>query len=47
MSVFSNASAVCELLRGGLAAEGFKLAEKGKHSGEFGVTDEPRGKRGG
>jgi hypothetical protein len=42
----SRASAVRELLRRGLAAEGFKLAEEGKHSGEFGVMEEPRGRRG-
>lgn len=35
----SRASAVRELLRRGLAAEGFELAETGKQSGAFGVTD--------
>lgn len=35
----SRAAAVCELLRRGLAAEGFKLAEIGKHSSAFGVTE--------
>jgi hypothetical protein len=35
----SRAAAVRELLRRGLAAEGFKLAEIGKHSSSFGVTD--------
>jgi hypothetical protein len=35
----SRASAVRELLRRGLAAEGFTLAETGKHSSSFGVTD--------
>jgi hypothetical protein len=35
----SRASAVRELIRRGLAAEGFKLAETGKHSGSYGVTD--------
>ncbi|PZF76294.1 hypothetical protein DK847_13970 [Aestuariivirga litoralis] len=35
----SRASAVRELLRRGLAAEGFDLAPDGKQSGEFGVTD--------
>jgi hypothetical protein len=34
----SRAAAVRELLRRGLAAEGFKLAETGKHSSSFGVT---------
>jgi hypothetical protein len=33
----SRASAVRELLRRGLAAEGFRLAEAGTRSGEFGV----------
>jgi len=35
----SRASAVRELLRRGLAAEGFELAPGGKQSGEFGVTE--------
>lgn len=35
----SRASAVRELMRRGLAAEGFKLAETGKHSAAFGVTE--------
>jgi hypothetical protein len=35
----SRASAVRELLRRGLMAEGFKLAEVGKNSAGFGVTD--------
>jgi len=35
----SRAAAVRELLRRGLAAEGFKLAENGKHSSSYGVTD--------
>jgi hypothetical protein len=35
----SRASAIRELLRRGLAAEGFKLAAIGKHSSAFGVTD--------
>lgn len=35
----SRASAVRELLRRGLAAEGFSLAPGGKQSGEFGVTE--------
>jgi hypothetical protein len=38
----SRASAVRELLRRGLAAEGFELAETGKQSGEFGVTEDER-----
>jgi hypothetical protein len=35
----SRASAVRELLRRGLSAEGFNLAEPGMKSVEFGVTD--------
>ncbi|MFN4143669.1 hypothetical protein [Aestuariivirga sp.] len=35
----SRAAAVRELLRRGLAAEGFGLAPEGKHSGAFSVTD--------
>jgi hypothetical protein len=35
----SRASAVRELLRRGLRAEGFSLAEAGKQSSAFGVTD--------
>lgn len=38
----SRAAAVRELLRRGLAAEGFALAPGGKQSGEFGVTDEAK-----
>jgi hypothetical protein len=34
----SRASAIRELLRRGLVAEGFKLAEVGKRSSAFGVT---------
>lgn len=34
----SRASAVRELLKRGLAAEGFDLAEGGSKSGDFGVT---------
>jgi hypothetical protein len=41
----SRASAVRELLRRGLAAEGFKLAEAGKLSSSFGVTDEGEAKK--
>lgn len=37
----SRASAVRELLRRGLVAEGFRLAETGKQSSSFGVTDAP------
>ena len=33
----SRASAIRELLRRGLLAEGFKLAQDGSKSGEFGV----------
>jgi hypothetical protein len=35
----SRASAVRELLRRGLAAEGFEFAETGKQSSSFGVTE--------
>lgn len=35
----SRAAAVRELLRRGLAAEGFDLAEQGKQSAAFGVND--------
>jgi len=35
----SRAAAVRELLRRGLAAEGFELAPDGKQSGDFGVTE--------
>lgn len=38
----SRAAAVRELLRRGLAAEGFDLAELGKKSGDFGVTDKAK-----
>lgn len=34
----SRAAAVRELLRRGLASEGFELAETGKQSAEFGVN---------
>ena len=47
----SRAAAIRELLRRGLAAEGFELAEVGKPSSSFGVTDgatrSRRQKRGG
>jgi len=36
----SRAAAVREILRRGLAAEGFKLADVGKHSSSFGITDD-------
>ena len=35
----SRAAAVRELLRRGLAADGFNLAEPGAHSSSFGVLD--------
>jgi len=35
----SRAAAVRELLKRGLAAEGFELAPTGQKSGDFGVTD--------
>ncbi len=34
----SRAAAVRELLRRGLSAEGFKPAEPGRHSRDYGVT---------
>jgi hypothetical protein len=37
----SRASAVRELIRRGLAGEGFKLAEPGKPSSAYGLTDKP------
>ena len=37
----SRASAIRELLRRGLAAEGFKFAEPGQRSSEFGVVKGP------
>lgn len=40
----SRAAAVRELLRRGLAAEGFQIAPDGKHSGEFTVTEPTRAK---
>ena len=40
----SRASAVRELLRRGLAAEGFVLAEVGKRSSTFGVTEAVKAK---
>ena len=39
----SRASAVRELLRRGLSAEGFNFAEPGMKSVEFGVTDGSKG----
>jgi hypothetical protein len=38
----SRAAAVRELLRRGLAAEGFELAPDGMQSGDFGVTEEQK-----
>ena len=38
----SRASAVRELLKRGLAAEGFDLAKGGSQSKHFGVIDEPK-----
>lgn len=38
----SRASAIRELLRRGLAAEGFKFAEPGQRSSEFGVMEGPK-----
>ena len=43
-SMPSRAAAVRELLRRGLAAEGFEIAPDGKHSGEFTVTEPARAK---
>jgi len=37
----SRASAIRELLRRGLASEGFNFAEPGQRSSEFGVTKGP------
>jgi hypothetical protein len=37
----SRASAVRELLKRGLVAEGFSLAEQGSHSKDFGVVNPP------
>jgi hypothetical protein len=37
----SRASAVRELLRRGLAAEGFDIADVGQRSSQFGVIDGP------
>jgi hypothetical protein len=37
----SRASAVRELLRRGLAAEGFSVAESGSKSHDFGMLDRP------
>lgn len=38
----SRASAVRELLKRGLAAEGFLSANQGRHSKDFGVIEEPK-----
>jgi hypothetical protein len=35
----SRAAAVRELLRRGLTSEGFAVAEVGRHSSDYGVTD--------
>ena len=35
----SRAAAVRELLRRGLTSEGFAVAEAGRHSSDYGVTD--------
>lgn len=35
----SRASAIRELLKRGLAAEGFNVAEAGSRSGDYGVTE--------
>jgi len=37
----SRAAAIRELLKRGLSAEGFKMAEGGSRSQDFGVTDTP------
>ena len=44
----SRAAAVRELLRRGLAAEGFPLAHEGSHSSDFGIleTKKPNGDEG-
>jgi len=39
----SRASAIRELLRRGLAGEGFQVAELGQRSSEFGITKGPDG----
>lgn len=36
----SRAAAIRELLKRGLSADGFKMAEPGSRSGDYGVTDE-------
>ena len=41
MRMPSRAAAVREILRRGLAAEGFKLADSDTRSKEFGVIDSP------
>jgi hypothetical protein len=38
----SRAAAIRELLKRGLSAEGFKMAEGGSRSQDFGVTDTPK-----
>lgn len=37
----SRAAAIRELLKRGLSAEGFSVAEDGSKSGDFGVVDAP------
>lgn len=41
----SRASAIRELLKRGLAAEGFLLADRETKSSEFGVTEKPSSSR--
>jgi hypothetical protein len=41
----SRSAAMRELLRRGLASEGFAFAEAGKHSSSFGVMDDVNGPR--
>jgi hypothetical protein len=41
----SRASAIRELLRRGLASEGFAVADSGKRSGAYGVVDAAKKKR--
>ena len=39
----SRAAAIRELLRRGLAAEGYEIAKKGRHSESYGVIKTPNG----
>jgi hypothetical protein len=41
----SRAAAIRELLKRGLAAEGFAVAESGQRSGDFGVTGKTASRR--